>query len=241
MLVIFDCDGVLVDSEILSAQIFSECLAEQYNIHVSSEYSLEAYRGKSVAACIDMITQELTEKLAEKPDWKSLSDSERQQKGKDFWRYVQLQTLVACEQRLESVVDVESVLQFLQEKNIPFCVASNGKHEKMALTLAKTKLLKYVSGKVFSFEDVTRGKPAPDLFLHAAKTMGVTPENTIVVEDSVTGIIAAKAAGMRALAYCPPDDFGNTNTLISKMQELKAECFFHMNELVPLLLTANKK
>jgi HAD superfamily hydrolase (TIGR01509 family) len=237
MLVIFDCDGVLVDSEILSAQVFSECLASQYNLHVSPHYSLEAYRGKSVADCIDMITQELSEKLANKPDWKSLSESERQQKGKDFWRYVQLQTLVACEQRLEAVVGVESVLQFLQEKNIPFCVASNGRHEKMALTLAKTGLLRYVSGHVFSFEDVTRGKPAPDLFLHAAKTMGSTPENTIVVEDSVTGIIAAKAAGMRALAYCPPDEHGNQNSLMAEMKTLNAECFFHMSELVSLLLT----
>jgi HAD superfamily hydrolase (TIGR01509 family) len=241
MLVIFDCDGVLVDSEILSAQVFSECLAEQYNIQVSAQYSLEAYRGKSVAACIDMITQELSEKLAEKSDWKLLSETERQQKGKDFWRYVQLQTLVACEQRLEPVAGVESVLQYLQEKNIPFCVASNGRHEKMALTLAKTKLLKYVSGKVFSFEDVTRGKPAPDLFLHAAKIMGTAPENTLVVEDSVTGIIAAKAAGMRALAYCPPDEFGKQNELMADMHKLKAECFFHMNELVSLITTVNKK
>jgi len=232
MLVIFDCDGVLVDSEILSAQVFAECLADQYGIHVSPYYSLEAYRGKSVADCISMITNELTEKL----DWKNLSQEERQQKGMAFWRHIQLQTLVACEQRLKPVEGVESVLISLQSKNIPFCVASNGKHEKMAVTLATTNLMKYVSGNVFSFEDVARGKPAPDLFLYAAKTMGVAAEQTIVVEDSLTGVIAAKAAGMRALAYCPPDEHGNQNSLWLDMRNLGVECFAHMNELMPKLL-----
>jgi HAD superfamily hydrolase (TIGR01509 family) len=232
MLVIFDCDGVLVDSEILSAQVFSESLAEQYGIHVSPFYSLESYRGKSVADCINMITDELTEKL----HWQDIPQAERYERGKAFWRHVQLQTLVACNDRLFPVEGVEAVLQNLQAKKIPFCVASNGKHEKMAVTLVKTKLLHYVEGHVFSFEDVTRGKPAPDLFLHAAKTMGVPAAQTIVVEDSLTGVIAAKAAGMRALAYCPPEPSGHANVLTEQMRELGAECFTHMNELFALIL-----
>lgn len=231
MLVIFDCDGVLVDSEILSAQVFSECLAEEYDIHVSSHYSLESYRGKSVADCISMITDELTEKL----NWYDLPQAERDERGKAFWRRVQLQTLVACENRLFPVAGVEAVLQRLQKEQIPFCVASNGRHEKMAITLVKTNLLHYVEGNVFSFEDVIRGKPAPDLFLHAAKTMKVAAAESVVVEDSLTGVIAAKAAGMRALAYCPPEDTGHPNVLIDKMRELGAECFTHMDELIPLL------
>ncbi len=231
MLVIFDCDGVLVDSEILSAQVFSECMAEKYDIHVDAEYSLEAYRGKSVADCIEMITQELTEKLS----WQELSTEERQQNGKDFWRHIQRQTLVACEQRLEPVAGVESVLLELKKQGVPFCVASNGRHEKMAMTLVKTNLLKYVAGNVFSFEDVSRGKPAPDLFLHAAKTMGINADAAIVVEDSLTGIVAARAAGMRALAYCPAQKNGLDNVLLSEMKERNVECFFHMDELLPLL------
>jgi HAD superfamily hydrolase (TIGR01509 family) len=230
MLVIFDCDGVLVDSEILSAQVFSECLAELYGIQVSAHYSLESYRGKSVADCISMITDELTEKL----NWHDVSQEERNERGRAFWRHVQLQTLVACNDRLIPVEGVEAVLQNLQVKQIPFCVASNGRHEKMAVTLVKTNLLHYVEGKVFSFEDVTRGKPAPDLFLHAAKTMNVPAVESIVVEDSLTGVIAAKAAGMRALAYCPPED-GKPNSLAEKMRELGAECFTHMNQLVALI------
>lgn len=231
MLVIFDCDGVLVDSEILSAQVFSECLAEQYGLHVSEYYSLEAYRGKSVADCISMITDELTAKLG----WQDLPKTERDARGHAFWRHVQLQTLVACEDRLLPVEGVESVLQQLQSEKIPFCVASNGKHEKMAVTLVKTNLLKYVEGNVFSFEDVVRGKPAPDLFLHAAKTMGVPANQAIVVEDSLTGVIAAKAAGMRPLAYCPPEHDGKPNILLQPMRDLGAETFFHMDELLPLI------
>jgi len=231
MLVIFDCDGVLVDSEILSAQVFAECLAEQYGIQVSPYYSLETYRGKSVADCISMITAELTQKLA----WHHLPQEERDLRGMAFWRHVQLQTLVACEQRLESVEGVESVLLELQAKKIPFCVASNGKHEKMALTLVKTNLMPYVQGHVFSFEDVTRGKPAPDLFLYAAQAMGVPASQAIVVEDSLTGVIAARAAGMRALAYCPPAENGEPNSLLVEMRALGAECFFHMDQLLALL------
>lgn len=236
MLVIFDCDGVLVDSEILSAQVFSECLADQYGISVSPYYSLETYRGKSVADCISMITEELTEKL----QWQHLPQAERDERGHQFWRHVQLQTLVACENRLFPVAGVEAVLQQLQARAVPFCVASNGKHEKMAVTLVKTQLLPYVEGKVFSFEDVTRGKPAPDLFLHAAKTMGVPAEQAIVVEDSFTGVIAAKAAGMRPLAFCPRDEQGNSNVLEAEMRALGAECFSHMEQLLPLIFNAQQ-
>lgn len=231
MLVIFDCDGVLVDSEILSAQVFSESLAERYGIHVSPYYSLESYRGKSVPDCISMITAELTEKL----NWHDVPQAERDERGRAFWRHVQLQTLAACDDRLFAVEGVEAVLKQLQSKHIPFCVASNGKHEKMAVTLVKTNLMSYVDGNIFSFEDVVRGKPAPDLFLYAAKTMNVPAADTIVVEDSLTGVIAAKAAGMRALAYCPPDEEGKPNSLIGQMTDLGAECFFHMDELIELI------
>ena len=232
MLVIFDCDGVLVDSEILSAQVFSECLAEQYGIQVSEYYSLESYRGKSVADCISMITAELVKHL----QWQHLSEAEQQERGVAFWRHVQLQTLVACEQRLDAVTGVEEVLQTLKMQKIPFCVASNGKHEKMAMTLVKTNLMQYFTGHVFSFEDVTQGKPAPDLFLYAAKTIGIAANQAVVVEDSLTGIIAARAAGMRALAYCPRNEMGEDNFILQPAQELGAECFFNMHELPALLM-----
>ncbi len=231
MLVIFDCDGVLVDSEIISAQVTSDCLKE-IGIEISAEYFLETYRGKSVADCIRMITEE----LSQQESWKSLTDEQKAQQGASFWRQVQLQTLVVCEQRLEPIKGIMPVLDYLRDQQIPFCVASNGKHEKMRMTLAKTGIMPYVQGRVFSFEDVTRGKPAPDLFLHAAKTLNVTPTQSIVVEDSLTGIQAALAAGMRPLGYCPPNANGSDNILLAEMRRLGAEVFFSMDELIPLIL-----
>lgn len=231
MLVIFDCDGVLVDSEIISAQVTSDCLKE-IGIEISAEYFLETYRGKSVADCIRMITEE----LSQQDSWKSLTDEQKAQQGASFWRQVQLQTLVVCEQQLEPIKGIMPVLDYLRDQQIPFCVASNGKHEKMRMTLAKTGIMPYVQGRVFSFEDVTRGKPAPDLFLHAAKTLNVTPTQSIVVEDSLTGIQAALAAGMRPLGYCPPNANGSDNILLAEMRRLGAEVFFSMDELIPLIL-----
>jgi beta-phosphoglucomutase-like phosphatase (HAD superfamily) len=98
-----------------------------------------------------MITDELTTKLG----WQDVPKDERDERGRNFWRHVQLQTLVACEDRLLPVNGVESVLQQLQAEKIPFCVASNGKHEKMAVTLVKTNLLQYVARTGFIF---TRGE-----------------------------------------------------------------------------------
>jgi HAD superfamily hydrolase (TIGR01509 family) len=230
MLVIFDCDGVLVDSEILSAQVSSDCLKE-IGIELNADYFLETYRGKSVADCIAMITAE----LSRLDDWKNLTAAEQAERGAQFWRRIQLQTLVVCEAQLEPVVGVMAVLDSLQEKHIPFCVASNGKHEKMRMTLAKTGIMPYVQGRVFSFEDVTRGKPAPDLFLHAAKSLKIPAEQAIVVEDSLTGIQAAVAAGMRPLGYCPPNSDGSDNVLLAPMRALGAEVFFAMDELIPLM------
>lgn len=230
MLIIFDCDGVLVDSEIISAKVLSDCLAE-IGIHAHYEVVLETYRGKSVADCIAMITQE----LLDKGQWNHLTEQEKNERGFAFWRHVQEQTLIACETGLEPVKGVVNVLEKLQELNIPFCVASNGKHAKMAMTLVKTHLLRFVEGRVFSFEDVGRGKPWPDLFLHAAKTLQHSPADTIVIEDSLTGIQAAVAAGMRPLAYCPPNDKGEPNSLLTDMRRLGAECFFSMDDLIPLI------
>ena len=231
MLVIFDCDGVLVDSEIISAQVSSDCLQE-IGITLDADYILETYRGKSVADCIRMITEE----LSQLDSWKNYSDTEKAEQGAQFWRHVQLQTLVVCEQKLEPVEGVMPVLDYLRDHNIPFCVASNGKHEKMRMTLAKTGIISYVQGRVFSFEDVTRGMPAPDLFLHAAKTLNIPAEQAIVVEDSHTGIQAAVAAGMRPLGYCPPNHDGSDNALLPHMRALGAEVFFSMDELIPLIL-----
>ncbi len=107
-------------------------------------------------------------------------------------------TLAAFSEHLSAVAGVEELLLSLP---VPYCVASNGRHLKMQATLGKTRLLKHFTDRMFSFEDVEKPKPAPDLFLHAARSLGAAPSECVVVEDSTTGVQAARAAGMRALGY----------------------------------------
>lgn len=230
MLVIFDCDGVLVDSETLSAEVLSRCFMAE-GLARTAQDVIETYRGKSVPDCVAIATRE----LAQLPAWQNMSEAEQQTRGAEFWRHMQLETLEACKRELEPIEGVEAVLKKLQSRAIPFCVASNGKHEKMAVTLVKTGLMPYVAGNIFSFEDVARGKPAPDLFLHAAKTLGVAPAQTLVVEDSLTGIQAALAAGMRPLAFCPPEADSRANILLPQVQALGVEHFESMAQLPALL------
>lgn len=230
MLVIFDCDGVLVDSEVLAAQVLSECFQEAGR-DVTADDVIEAYRGKSVPACVAIAARE----LAQLPAWQGLQETEIQERAAVFWRNMQLRTLAACRERLQAIPGVENVLKGLQQSGIPFAVGSNGKHEKMAITLEITGLLSYVKGRVFSYEDVARGKPAPDLFLFAAKTLGADPAKTLVVEDSLTGIQAALAAGMFPLAFCPPEINGHENTLLPQVRALGVDYFTDMNQLLDLI------
>lgn len=98
---------------------------------------------------------------------------------------------------------IAGIVELLLGLDKPYCVASNSGHERLRCTFAATGLAPLVEGRVFSAEDVARGKPAPDLFLHAARIMGdVAPERCLVIEDSVTGVTAARAAGMRVIGFC---------------------------------------
>jgi beta-phosphoglucomutase-like phosphatase (HAD superfamily) len=102
-----------------------------------------------------------------------------------------------------------AVLDRLDDAHVATCVASSGTHDKMAYTLGLTGLADRFAGRIFSATEVAHGKPAPDLFLHAAWRMGVEPSDCVVIEDSRPGVDAALAAGMRVIAYAggvtPPD------------------------------------
>ncbi len=223
MLVIFDCDGVLVDSETLCAQVLTEHL-QRLGIAASEQETLERYRGKSFVDCV----ADLERRLALLTEQVPLA--ERRAYAENFWRTMQADTLAACRERLQPIAGVAPVLARLHSLGVNFCVASNGQHEKMAVTLEVTGLLPYVQGRIFSVADVVRGKPAPDLFLHAARTMGYEPQRALVVEDSPTGVRAAVAAGMASFGYCPPG-----SPLETEMRSLGARCFSRMDELLPLL------
>ncbi|MCX6497721.1 MAG: HAD family hydrolase [Arthrobacter sp.] len=179
-LAVFDCDGVLVDSEVISVRVDQRVLAD-LGWELEIEEIVRRFVGRSEANFISTIEQHLGIELAE--GW----DSTYQQ-----WYHE------AFERDLTAVDGVEEALEGLR---LPHCVASSGSHAKMQRTLGKTGLLHRFAGRIFSATEVANGKPAPDLFLHAAGTLGTVPGRCAVVEDSAYGVQAARAAGMHVFAY----------------------------------------
>jgi HAD superfamily hydrolase (TIGR01509 family) len=183
-LVIFDCDGVLVDSELITNRVFARMINE-LGVHVTLEDMFEQFVGRSMAYCCDLIAGMLK---------KSIPD--------DFVEQYHIRTTAALHGELEPVPGIESVLDELNERGVPFCVASSGSHEKMRTTLGITGLLSRFQNKLFSVTEVANGKPAPDVFLFAAEKTGATPSRCYVVEDTPTGVTAGVAAGMTVFGYC---------------------------------------
>jgi HAD superfamily hydrolase (TIGR01509 family) len=184
VLVIFDCDGVLVDSEPLANASFSRALKAE-GLDWSVEETMRRLMGRSLKSCVEICEAELGRKLAD-----------------DFVDRMQDVTYQSFRDApLQPVDGVKEAVTAVQGAGVDTCVASSGEIEKMRFTLGLTGLWELFDGRVFSASQVPRGKPFPDLFLHAAIKMNVQPFACIVVEDSVPGIQAARAAGMRALAY----------------------------------------
>ena len=183
-LVIFDCDGVLVDSERITNQVFADMLGE-HGLTFTLEDMYEQFVGHSMAHCLDKITTMLG-----KPP------------PPDFVAIYRARSERALQAQVTPVPGIEQALdQIALQLAIPWCVASNGKHDKMRLTLGLTGLLPRFEGRLFSGSEVARPKPAPDIFLHAAGRCGVAPGDCVVVEDTPTGVAAAIAAGMTTLGY----------------------------------------
>jgi HAD superfamily hydrolase (TIGR01509 family) len=184
VLVIFDCDGVLVDSEPLANASFSRALKAQ-GLDWSAEEAMRRLMGLSLKSALAVCEAEIGRKL---PD--------------DFLEKMQAATYQSFrEAPLMPVADVKDAVLAVQAAGAATCVASSGSPEKMRFTLGLTGLWDLFDGRIFSATQVPRGKPFPDLFLHAAIAMDVQPSECTVVEDSVPGIQAARAAGMRAFAY----------------------------------------
>jgi HAD superfamily hydrolase (TIGR01509 family) len=184
LLVIFDCDGVLVDSEPLANASFSAALNAQ-GVPWSVEETMQRLMGLSLKSCIELVEAEIGRKL---PD--------------DFVEKMQVVTYDSFRNApLKAVPGVKDAILALQQAGFDTCVASSGSVEKMRFTLGLTGLWDLFDGRVYSSSQVPRGKPFPDLFLHAAISMDVQPYECVVVEDSVPGVQAARLAGMKALAY----------------------------------------
>ena len=178
-LVIFDCDGVLVDSERLSIEVDRRVLAD-LGWELSSDEIVHRFVGRSAAYFRSEIESFLGSPLRD--DWETTYQP---------WYVAAFAELIA----------VDGVERALDEIVTATCVASSGTHAKIRRTLGMTGLLPRFEGRIFSVDDVVVGKPAPDLFLHAADRLGVHPEHCAVVEDSQFGVRAARAAGMRVYGY----------------------------------------
>lgn len=179
-LVIFDCDGVLVDSEPLSMRVLLESITKK-GVELDPEIGYQRFLGRSLAS----ICQDLARDFGVALDAADLDDMRRR-----------LYATFAAE--LQPIPGIAATLERLET---PFCVASSSQPERVELCLRTTGLWPHFAGKLFSATMVASGKPAPDLFHHAARTMGHAPGTTVVVEDSPVGLEAAEAAGMRSIAF----------------------------------------
>ncbi|WDZ96367.1 HAD-IA family hydrolase [Herbaspirillum sp. WKF16] len=178
-LVIFDCDGTLVDSEVVAAQAWSEHVA-RYGVDLTAQQALAQFRGVSMTLCLARI-----EELHGKPLPASFEQELRALMGE------------MLEQRLQPIA---GALEMVQALAVPYALASNAPHHKIELCLRVTGLLPYFAGRIYSAYDVQRWKPDPALFLFAAQSLGVDPARCAVVEDSLPGVQAGLAAGMKVIA-----------------------------------------
>ncbi|MFI7141633.1 HAD family hydrolase [Streptomyces massasporeus] len=205
-LVIFDNDGVLVDSEPISNRLLAAYLTELGH-PTSYEESIRDYMGSAMHRIHELVLERTGQQLPQ-----------------DFDDVFHTRVFAAFEQELVAVAGASEVLEKLAADGVPYCVASSGSHERIRVGHRTTGLDRWFDEeRVFSSQDVGQGKPAPDLFLHTAERMGVAPQRCVVVEDSALGVQAAVAAGMDVYGFTamtPPEKLAGATRLFSDMGEL---------------------
>lgn len=179
-LVIFDCDGVLVDSEPLSVSVLIDAMRD-VGVDMSEEDVYSRFLGKSLATLVDTLETEFDVFIDQ-----AFLDRIRNDLYERF---------------RHELKPIDGIAEMLDALAFPRCVASSSQLERIRLSLGVTGLLERLEPNIFSASMVKRGKPAPDLFLYAAEKMGVAPKDCIVIEDSPAGIMAARAAGMTVFAF----------------------------------------
>jgi HAD superfamily hydrolase (TIGR01509 family) len=209
-LVIFDCDGVLVDSEPIANRVLVEQL-QGIGVSIPESEVMRRFVGKTRGQCLALAAEILGRALPETfgTDW-------------DAALFEALRNEV---QPSAGVIDV------LRQLTVPYCAASNGMPDRVRLTLASAGLMPYFEGKIFTSADVPNPKPAPDLFLHAAASMHAAPAHCVVIEDTPTGVRAARAAAMRVLGYIG----GSASDEATLQREGAAAVFDDMSRLPALL------
>ncbi|OBQ56174.1 HAD family hydrolase [Tamlana sp. s12] len=203
--IIFDCDGVLVDSEPTSIQVLVD-IANEYGANIDLNYGMKHFKGSFFTACKQMISDLIQKEL---PD-----SLEAEYRDRSF---------EAFQKKMEPVEGVKDVIEHL---NLPFCVASSGPESKIRLNLGLAGLLPFFEGRIFSCYALEKWKPDPAVFLWAAKTMGFKPEDCLVIEDSLSGVKAAKAGGFDVFGFTAHDPDNElkafTTKTFSKMSDLLA-------------------
>jgi HAD superfamily hydrolase (TIGR01509 family) len=207
-LVIFDMDGVLVDSETLACTILREHLG-QLGVTLSFAEVVTTFVGLSSTSSREIYRDRF-----------GIADPDAfQARMRDVWRAEAAHKLVA-------MPHVADAIEAIVARDRPICLASSTSIEGIANSLRITGLDRFFAGRAYSSQMVARGKPAPDLFLYAAERMGVAPERAVVIEDSLHGIRAGKAAGMRVLAYA-----GGSHADAAAQAAEGVEVFADMREL----------
>jgi len=183
MLIIFDCDGVLVDSEMIASRELAA-------------YITDLGRPTEAQECRDAFTGLSLQTVAErvKNAWGLVFPE-------TFVRHLQDRDARAFERELTAIPGVEAILNALDHARMPYCVASSGRPEKIRHSLTITGILDRFNGHLFSATQVAHGKPAPDLFLYAAAQMKIEPKACLVIEDSPAGVTGALAASMRVIGF----------------------------------------
>lgn len=215
-LVIFDCDGVLVDSELLASRADVAALRD-CGISAQLDEVLHGFTGKSIPAILAWIRMKY-----------ALVDPQR------FLEAKKRHTEELFRQELQPVPGVVRAMEYLQSRGLPFCVASNSQRSRLELTLQVSGLLAFVGSRFYSADSVRCGKPAPDIYLYAAGKNQVRPQDCLVVEDSPTGVTAAKAAGMYCAAFTGTNHLGDS--WLRQLKAAGADVFFHDFSEFPSLL-----
>ncbi len=207
-LVIFDCDGVLVDSEGPSNRLVAAEITA-LGWPMSEAESTALFVGWRLVDIPPVVEARLGRPVP--PGWIEM---------------VRRKMLDVLASESEAMPGVQDALAATVALGLPFRVASNSSHEEMAIKFARTGLAPLVTGRIHSARDVAAGKPAPDIFLAAAAAEGVPPAACLVIEDSLPGATAARAAGMACIGFAPHGDDpalrGAGAVLIRSFEELPA-------------------
>lgn len=205
--IIFDCDGVLVDSEPIANAVLVE-MANDYGANINLEYAFKHFKGNSMQGCVDKILDLIDQPLPN--------------------NFVETYRKVSFEAFKKEVKPVEGVKHVLENLDIPFCVASSGPVEKIRFNLELTGLLSHFENRIFSCYTINKWKPDPAVFIWAADVMKFKPNDCLIIEDSLTGLKAAKNGGFDVYGYTA-HDYNN------ELESLATKTFNDMSHLLSII------